>query len=234
MAFNYENPHDDPNLGNYDYYVNEVKDFQRKLDEYQEEVNQKLADQDSEIADFKLNVNNQIGTLRNQLEDFEESITDKVNSINEHTEQYVNNYLEENITEILETNPVIETKFEKIGYIDTNETCTLELEEDKVYEIMTIDYALNMHKGIAVNNAFKINLAPFTNEEFVKSVSSTTIHIPAEGGLGYDVVNSVTGVASDVFQISPLISGSSSDNVLTITNNGTNRVRVYYRIIGEL
>lgn len=74
MAFNYENPHNDPNLGNYDYYVQEVKEFNRKLDEYQEEVNQKLADQDAEIADFKLNVNNQIGTLRIQLADFEREI----------------------------------------------------------------------------------------------------------------------------------------------------------------
>lgn len=74
MAFNYENPHDDPNLGNYDYYVMEVKEFNRKLDEYQEEVNQKLADQDAEIVNFKTVVNGQINQLRGQLADFEREL----------------------------------------------------------------------------------------------------------------------------------------------------------------
>lgn len=117
MAFNYENPHNDPNLGNFDCYVAEVKEFNRKLDEYQEEVNQKLADQDSEIADFKLNVNNQIGTLRIQLADFEREINEtfsdwteeqtrifnaeldafrtQVRSISENVESYVAEHMHE-------------------------------------------------------------------------------------------------------------------------------------------
>lgn len=74
MAYNYENPHNDPNLGNYDYYVAEVKEFNRKLDEYQEEVNQKLADQDAEIVNFKTVVNGQINQLRGQLATFEEEL----------------------------------------------------------------------------------------------------------------------------------------------------------------
>ena len=74
MAYNHENPNVNYEMGTWDYYINEVKTFNDKLDRYQEEVNQKLADQDSEIADFKLNVNNQIGTLRIQLADFEREI----------------------------------------------------------------------------------------------------------------------------------------------------------------
>lgn len=74
MAYNHENPNVNYEMGAWDYYINEVKTFNDKLDRYQEEVNQKLADQDSEIADFKLNVNNQIGTLRIQLADFEREI----------------------------------------------------------------------------------------------------------------------------------------------------------------
>ena len=74
MAFNYENPHDDPNLGNYDFYVAEVKEFNRRLNEYQEEVNQKLADQDAEIVNFKTVVNGQINQLRGSLREFEASI----------------------------------------------------------------------------------------------------------------------------------------------------------------
>ena len=233
MAFNYENPHDDPNLGNYDYYVNEVKDFQRKLDEYQESVDQKLADQDADIANLQNQVNGQINGLRNEVRDFEERITEEVDSINEHTETYVNNYLTENITEILETNPVLETKFEKIGYIDTNETCTLELEQDKLYEIMAIDYALNMHKGLAVNNAFNITQTPAVVETVVGSVVASEGSVPLSPPVPV-IVDVNTIPANIICNSASLITGSCSNNVLTITNNGTNRVRVYAKIIGEL
>lgn len=100
MAFNYENPHNDPNLGNYDYYVAEVKEFNRKLDEYQEEVNQKLADQDAEISDFKLNVNNQIGTLRIQLADFEREINQSFASWTEEQTRIFNSELAAFRTEV--------------------------------------------------------------------------------------------------------------------------------------
>lgn len=233
MAFNYENPHDDPNLGNYDYYVNEVKDFQRKLDEYQESVDQKLADQDADIANLQNQVNGQINGLRNEVRDFEERITDEVDSINEHTETYVNNYLTENITEILQDNPVLETKYEKIGYIDTNETVTYNLDTDVIYEVMTIDYALNMHKGLAVNNSFNITQTPAVIETVVGGVLVNEGSVPLEPPI--QVVNSVTVTTAQITCNSPsLITGTASNNVLTITNNGTNRVRVYIKPIAAL
>ena len=233
MAFNYENPHNDPNLGNYDAIYLEVKDFQKKLDDYQEEVNQKLSDQDAEIGSLRDTVNGQINELRTEVRDFERDIRAEVDDINQHTEQYVDNYLTENITQILETNPVVETKFEKIGYIDTNETCTLELEEDKLYEIMTIDYALNMHKALAVNNAFNITQTPAVTETVTGSVLVSEGTVPLEPPV--TVVTSVTAAQTQVIGNSvSLITGSSSNNVLTITNTGTNRVRVYAKIIGEL
>ena len=225
MAFNYENPHDDPNLGNYDYYVNEVKDFQRKLDEYQESVDQKLADQDADIANLQNQVNGQINGLRNEVRDFEERITNEVDSINEHTETYVNNYLTENITEILETNPVLETKFEKIGYIDSNEHVDYTLETDVIYEVMTIDYALNMHKGIAVNNATHISQVPYIGAEVVADVSLT-----GGGDDPYSLDVNKGLVLSD----EGAISLSASNNVLTVTNTGTNRIRVYIKPIAAL
>lgn len=223
MAFNYENPHDDPNLGNYDYYVQEVKEFQRKLDEYQESVDQKLADQDADIANLQNTVNGQINGLRNEVRDFEERITEEVDSINEHTETYVNNYLTENITEILETNPVLETKYEKIGYIDTNETVTYNLDTDVIYEVMTIDYALNMHKGLAVNNATHVSQVPYIGAEVVADVALT-------GGDPYELDVNKGYVLSD----ENVISLSASNNVLTVTNNGTNRIRVYIKPIAAL
>lgn len=95
MAFNYENPHDDPNLGNYDFYVMEVKEFNRKLDEYQEEVNRKLADQDEEIVNFKTVVNGQINQLRGQLANFEESIRNWQDGIEEQYQEEYNALVEQ-------------------------------------------------------------------------------------------------------------------------------------------
>lgn len=225
MAFNYENPHDDPNLGNYDYYVQEVKEFQRKLDEYQESVDQKLADQDADIANLQNTVNGQINGLRNEVRDFEERISNEVDSINEHTETYVNNYLTENITEILETNPVLETKYEKIGYIDTNESVTYNLDTDVIYEVMTIDYALNMHKGLAVNNACQVTQVPYAAAEMVASVVLT-----GGGDDPYELDVNTGRVLAD----ENVISLSASNNVLTVTNNGSNRIRVYIKPIAAL
>lgn len=136
MAFNYENPHDDPNLGNYDFYVLEVKEFNRKLDEYQEEVNQKLADQDEEIVNFKTVVNGQINQLRGQLADFENelnqafeeyqtqintSMGDYENRLDAYVEQQLDAFesqvesISENIAEYLEENlPTIVSEDEQL------------------------------------------------------------------------------------------------------------------------
>ena len=234
MAFNYENPHDDPNLGNYDYYVNEVKDFQRKLDEYQESVDQKLADQDADIANLQNQVNGQINGLRNEVRDFEARITDEVDSINEHTETYVNNYLTENITEILQDNPVLETKYEKIGYIDTNETVTYNLDTDVIYDIMTIDYALNTHKALAVNNAFKVIQTPGSLAQLVTDIVVEKEHVPEVTPIFEAVTNVTHGIDSIPVNSTSLITGSASNNVLRITNTGTNKVRVYIKPIAAL
>lgn len=104
MASAHENPHVDFQQGNYDYYINEVKEFNRRLIAYQEEVNQKLADQDSEISDFKQNVNNQIGTLRIQLADFERELNQafadyqtQINTSMGNYEDRVNAYIEQQL-----------------------------------------------------------------------------------------------------------------------------------------
>lgn len=74
MANAYEYPGTNYEQGNYDYFISEVKEFNRKLDEYQEEVNKKLAEQDEEIVNFKTVVNGQINQLRGELATFEEEL----------------------------------------------------------------------------------------------------------------------------------------------------------------
>lgn len=93
MAFNHENPNVNYEMGAWDYYINEVKTFNERLESYQEEVNQKLSDQDEEIVTFKTNVNNQIGTLRIQLADFERDINATFSQWTEDQEEIFNQEL---------------------------------------------------------------------------------------------------------------------------------------------
>ncbi|MBO7715509.1 MAG: hypothetical protein J6S85_18245 [Methanobrevibacter sp.] len=89
MANAFEYPGTNYEQGNYDYFITEVKEFNRKLDEYQAEVNQKLSDQDEEIAGFKNTVNGQINQLRGQLAEFENNIN---NWQDDFLEQYNQDY----------------------------------------------------------------------------------------------------------------------------------------------
>lgn len=229
MAFNYENPHDDPNLGNYDYYVNEVKDFQRKLDEYQESVDQKLADQDADITNLQNQVNSQINGLRNEVRDFEERITDEVDSINEHTETYVNNYLTENIETILQHNPVLETKYNRIGTIQAHSTITINLTQNKMYDIMTLNYAFDMHKLIVSNDTYKFYIRPYIDTELVDVVSASEVIVPDVGTvLTAPLVVGREPVAVPVLNA---VTANINNLVLTLSNNTDNVLTVYMKEI---
>lgn len=207
MAFNYENPHDDPNLGNYDYYVNEVKDFQRKLDEYQESVDQKLADQDADIANLQNQVNGQINGLRNEVRDFEERITDEVDSINEHTETYVNNYLTENINTILEDNPVLDTIYQRVGVVEPNQTITISDLTSDIIDIVILDNSLN-HARFFANNTTN-NLISVTQDYTDVVIGERTLSV------------------ATLPQFTTRLMVTNVNNNVVISNSGSNNLTVY-------
>lgn len=232
MAYLNEFPHVEANKLNLDWLLEQYSTFNKRLKELHDHFDEAVATFETELESFKHDYEEEFLSFTNEINSTVNDISDKVDRIDSNIGDYVENYLEENIQEILVNNPVLETTFTKFGYIDTNETATLELETDKLYEIMTIDYALNMHKGIAVNNAYKLTQCPLESAEFVVSFA-------------YDMEWSQILDSDNVFSITDYIQGraltdetsislSSSNNVLTVTNRGTNRVRVYYRIIGEL
>lgn len=95
MAYTHENPHINYEMGAWDYYINEVNSFNEKLDKYQEEVNQKLADQDAEIVNFKTVINGQINQLRGQLDTFEESIRNWQEGMEEQYQEDYNALVEQ-------------------------------------------------------------------------------------------------------------------------------------------
>lgn len=227
MAYLNEFPHVEGSTLNLDWILEQYSTFNERLQQIVDEFHTSVQTMESDIAELENTYSRKLDNFETRILNEIQEMSDKVDSINSNIGGYVNTYLTENITEILQTNPVLEVKFEKIGYIDTNETCTLELEEDKIYEIMTIDYALNMHKGVAVNNACKVTQCPLYSGEFVADVSLTGT---GEVGDPYELDVNKGHALSDETSVSL----SASSNVLTVTNNGTNRVRVYAKIIGEL
>lgn len=227
MAYLNEFPHVEANKLNLDWLLEQYSTFNKRLKELHDHFDEAVATFETELESFKHDYEEEFLSFTNEINSTVNDISDKVDRIDSNIGDYVENYLEENIQKILVNNPVLETTFTKFGYIDTNETATLELETDKLYEIMTIDYALNMHKGIAVNNACKLTQCPFISGEFVADVSLTGSGEPSDP---YELNVNKGYALSDETSISL----SSTNNVLTVTNTGTNRVRVYYRIIGEL
>ena len=233
MAYLNEFPNLRPNELNLNWLLKQYATFNDRIQEILNHFDETIVTINGDIDEFKREVNGAISDFEREINSTVSEYNAKVDSINENIGGYVNEYLVENINTILVDNPVLETKYTKFGYIDTNETCTLELEEDKLYEIMTIDYALNMHKGIAVNNAFNITQTPPVVETVVGSVVASEGSVPLSPP--FPVIVEVGTIPADIIcNNGSLITGTTSNNVLTITNNGTNRVRVYYKIIGEL
>lgn len=195
MAYNHENPNVNYEMGVWDYYINEVKTFNEKLDRYQEEVNQKLADQDSEIADFKLNVNNQIGTLRIQLADFERDLTQQLNTfegeMNETFRQWTAQETErydEQIAAFREQ--IIRINQNIAGYLDENLPTIIAQDQTLREEIITmaqcnvktVQVTVRSDDSAEVTNTIILNEAPTTN---VRLVGFDFDDAPVHSGLSF-------------------------------------------------
>lgn len=231
-------PHVDADDLNLDWLLEQYATFNDRIAEIQahfDEVAANMAEQNEQYRNQMLalynNYKNYVDAKVESMENQVDSVRNAVDEINQKTDEYVFNYLEENITEILQDNPVLETKYEKLGYIDTNETVQITLEANMIYEIMTVDYALDCHKALAVNNAFKIIQVPLTSADSVITVAASELLVP---DIGQALAPPLLVDREPRLYSNPLISGTSSNNVLTITNLGANRIRVYAKVIGEL
>ena len=227
MAYLNEFPKWDSNGRNLDWLLEQYSTFEKRLQEIRDEFTETVTRLEGNIESLENTYQRELDLFEGRINTLVGEITRKVDSINEHTETYVNNYLTENIETILQDNPVLETKFEKIGYIDTNESVTYNLETDVIYEVMTIDYALNMHKGLAVNNACYLSQVPYLGALVVADV---TLIGSGEIGDPYTLDVNEGRVLSDVGTIELY----TTNNVLRVYNGGTNRIRVYIKPIAAL
>lgn len=126
MANAWEYPGLNYEQGNYDYFICQVKTFNERLVTYQREVNEKLADQDEEIAAFKNTVNTQINQLRLETRQFEADLNARfadytadqdarfveqmrlLNARLDTINQNIYNYLVENLPTIIDEMPQLQ------------------------------------------------------------------------------------------------------------------------------
>ena len=126
MANAWEYPGLNYEQGNYDYFICQVKTFNERLETYQREVNEKLADQDEEIAAFKNTVNTQINQLRLETRQFEADLNARfadytadqdarfveqmrlLNARLDTINANIYNYLVENLPDIIDNMPALQ------------------------------------------------------------------------------------------------------------------------------
>ena len=184
--------------------------------------------QNSQAA-FEQAITNLFNTFKNETNAKVDEIADAVDQINQQTDEYVYNYLSENITEILETNPVLETKYTRVGTIEANSSMTINLEQNKIYDIMCLNYAFDLVKILASNNTAQIVQAPIKKATVVEGVLASETSVPDVG----TVIASITPLFTDPVMLyyDSYITISVANNVLTLTNTSGNVITVYDKII---
>ena len=229
MAFNNEFPHIEANKLNLNWLLKQYATFNDRLQELHDHFDETVETMQNSQAAFEQAITNLFNTFKNETNAKVDEIADAVDQINQQTDEYVYNYLSENITEILETNPVLETKYTRVGTIAANSSITINLEQNKIYDIMCLNYAFDLVKILASNNTAQIVQAPIKKATVVEGVLASETSVPDVG----PVVASVTPLFTDPVMLyyDSYIAISVANNVLTLTNTSGNIITVYDKII---
>ena len=229
MAFNNEFPHIEANKLNLNWLLKQYATFNDRLKELHDHFDEAVETMQNSQAAFEQAITNLFNTFKNETNAKVDEIADAVDQINQQTDEYVYNYLSENITEILETNPVLETKYTRVGTIAENSSITINLEQNKIYDIMCLNYAFDLVKILASNNTAQIVQAPIKKTSVVDAVFASETMVPDIG----TVVASITPAFTDpiILYYDSYITISVANNVLTLTNISGNVITVYDKII---
>lgn len=229
-------PHVDADDLNLDWLLEQYATFNDRIAEIMahfDEVAAAMAEQNEQYKNqmlalynnYKNYVDAKVASMNNKVDE----VKDAVDQINEKTDEYVYNYLEENITEILEINPILETKYSRFGTIAANSSISINLEQNKIYDIMCLNYAFDLVKILASNNVAKIIQAPIKTTTVLENVVASETMVPDIG----TVIASVTPIRSDpvILYFDSYITISVANNILTLNNTSSNVITVYDKII---
>lgn len=212
MAFNNEFPHIEANKLNLNWLLKQYATFNDRLKELHDHFDEAVETMQNSQAAFEQAITNLFNTFKNETNAKVDEIADAVDQINQQTDEYVYNYLSENITEILETNPVLETRYENLGGITAGATKTIELTENYVYDIMLNNWTLGTFKLLASNNDFNYVSTPVdaglashitsqsSTEPYEVTYTNEAVLIPSAASFTISITNRVMSITNNTAQ----------------------------------
>ncbi|WP_407422654.1 hypothetical protein [Methanobrevibacter sp.] len=229
-------PHINADDLNLDWLLLQYATFNERIAEIMahfDEVAAAMADQNEQYKNqmlalynnYKNYVDAKVASMQNQVD----SVKDAVEQINQKTDEYVYNYLEENITEILQDNPVIETRYENKGGIAAGATTLIELDQNVVYDIMLNNWDLGTIKILASNNDWNYVALPMITENDASHISGVTTAIVPGGSIGDTFVKEISYTQVPVSEAVSYVTVSINNRVMSITNNSQQTITLYMK-----
>lgn len=229
-------PHVDADDLNLDWLLEQYATFNDRIAEIQahfDEVATNMAEQNEQYRNQMLalynNYKNYVDAKVESMENQVDSVRDAVDEINQKTDEYVYNYLEENITEILQDNPVIETRYENKGGISAGASMTIELEQNVVYDIMFNNWSLGVIKVLASNNDWNYVSLPISSENNASYISSVTTAVAPGGSIGDTFVKDISYNQVPISEPVSYVTISIINRVMTITNTSQQTITLYMK-----
>lgn len=229
MAFNNEFPHVEANKLNHNWLLKQYATFNDRLQELHDHFDESVETMQNSQAAFEQAITNLFNTFKNETNAKVDEIADAVDQINQQTDEYVYNYLSENITEILQNNPTIETRYENKGGINAGETKTIELEQNVVYDVMLNNWVLGIVKILASNNDWNYISLPMITENYASYISAVTTALAPGGAIGDTFVKEITYTPVPVSEAVSYVTVSINNRVMSITNNSQQTITLYMK-----
>ena len=229
MAFNNEFPHVEANKLNLNWLLKQYATFNDRLQELHDHFDEVVETMQNSQAAFEQAITNLFNTFKNETNAKVDEIADAVDQINQQTDEYVYNYLSENITEILQNNPTIETRYENLGGIAAGETKTIELEQNFVYDIMLNNWDLGTVKILASNNDWNYVSLPMITENEASYINDVTTAVVPGGSIGDIFVKEISYNPVPVLEPVSYVTVSISNRVMSITNNSQQTITLYMK-----
>lgn len=227
MAYLNEFPKWDSNGRNLDWLLEQYSTFEKRLQEIRDEFTETVTRLEGDIDDLENAYQRELDLFEGRINTLLGEITRKVDSINENIGGYVNEYLTENINTILQDNPVLETKYERIGTIQSHSTITINLTQNKMYDIMTLNYAFDMHKLLVSNDTYKFYVRPYVDTLLINNVNASEGMVPGTPPTSVLVPPLNVGTETVAVPVLNAVTASINNLVLTLTNNTDNVLTVY-------
>lgn len=211
MAYLNEFPKWDSNGRNLDWLLEQYSTFEKRLQEIRDAFTETVTRLEGDIDTLENTYQRELDLFEGRINTLVNEITRKVDSINENVGGYVNEYLTENINTILVDNPVLETKYERVGTISANSSFTYEIETNAMYEIMILDYAFNYKKWLVSNDTYNVIGRTFTYVGTTLTYDGTehscTVPIMSQ----FDFNTNILSIVNNVVTIN-----NGTSNVLTV------------------